>query len=158
MYYFIKYLCHWGFWKCFMFPFNGSPCKTFHMCINLANSSEIKSLVPMWRMKCEGWNTSLSNLLTLKNGLPKQLLDLALFLHLINQNIETFLCRTDFKSVKVKHELQVASFKFRYTSYEFNVMSHEFKFTSYEFKSTSYEFRSTNYEFKSTSYEFKRTS
>ena len=34
------------------------------------------------------------------------------------------------KSVKVKHELRVTSYKFKSTSYEF-------KFTSYEFKSTS---------------------
>ena len=38
---------------------------------------------------------------------------------------------------KVKHELRVVSYDFRYTSCEFKSTSYNFKFTSSEFKSTS---------------------
>ena len=59
---------------------------------------------------------------------------------------------------KVKHELWVASYKFRYTSYEFKPMSYEFESKRYEFKPTCYEFQSASYENQSTSYEFQSTS
>ena len=54
-----------------------------------------------------------------------------------------------FVSGKVKHELPVASGKFKSTSYEL-------KSTSYEFKSTNYKFIFMSYEFKSTSQETQK--
>ena len=42
---------------------------------------------------------------------------------------------------KVKNELWVASYEFRYTNYEFNSMSDKFNSMSYKFKSTSKEFK-----------------
>ena len=40
-------------------------------------------------------------------------------------------------SGKVKHELQDASYEFKYTNYEVKSTCYEFKSTSYESKSTS---------------------